>query len=244
MVLWLQELATPPSPTDPDTSLGERVFRRVMPPNWWTLSVGAQTQARRVMAETGLCLAWVPRADIVRAIVGAKNKGERDDVLLEHADTIIEDVEAALCQAIHPELGEHPSVAFEAVSAFRGGFPRASQALCAAAVGALLCDHFGESNFAMCRQLLAATNPEQAGLRDFRRVSIQWAIRFAILRSDMEPPPEGFNRHLTAHGVESNFTKAHAIAALMLFAGALRELHELYAVGDAAAVIGVAAHGM
>ncbi len=232
---WAREMTEPPPPDEAGSTLTERMYRRVMPRNWWTLTIGAQQHARRVMPETGVCVAWVPRADVVLAIIGASSKEARDAVLVEHANAILDDICAVLAEAVHPELGDLPSVATEATEAFRAGYDRASQALCAAALGTVLDDHYGHTNFAEARREFEASSPDHVDIREFRHVSIQWAIRFAILRANMESAPEGFNRHLTAHGTQANFTRAHTIAALMLLAGSLRELHEIYTIGDSTA---------
>jgi hypothetical protein len=241
-VWWLQEMVQPP-PTEAEGSRGERMFRAVMPANWWHLSLAAQSRAREVMPETGLCLAWVPRPEIVRRLVSTNEKAQRDQILIEHAGAILDDAESVLCQSVHPQLAALPSVGIEAVHAFRHDAPRASQALCAAALGTLLADHFGETSFGKARERLEAS-VETVSLLTMRRVSIHQAIRYAILRSNIDPAPDGFNRHLTAHGVQANFTTAHALSAIMLIAGAVRELHELYTAGASAMhIAGTASSG-
>jgi hypothetical protein len=55
----------------------------------------------------------------------------------------------------------------------------------------------------------------------------------AIVQSRFRAPGEGFNRHLSAHGVDPRqFREAHALEGLMLLAGVLRELHEVYRVAE------------
>jgi hypothetical protein len=229
---WLIQQAMSPV-REGEVGLGatERVFRRVFPPNWFELSIGAQTIARTRMVETGVCLAWVPRADVVYAFIAAKGKAERDAVLVEHAAAILDDADRVLAEVTHPRLASLRDVASEGLRSYRVGVKRAAQALSAAAVSAVLADHLGETEFRRARQRLTAA--EARDLRDLRRVSVELALAAAIAVTHVEPPPEGFNRHLSAHGVDPDqYTDAHALAGLMLLVGVLRELHEIYTVPD------------
>jgi hypothetical protein len=55
----------------------------------------------------------------------------------------------------------------------------------------------------------------------------------AILQSRYRPPGAGFNRHLSAHGVDPRqFREPHALEGLMLLGGSIRELHEIYRVAE------------
>lgn len=229
----LQQLASPPPEGEADLGLAERLYRRLFPPNWLNITVAAQRRARHVMIETGICLAWVPPADVVRAIIRARTKAERDAALLDNERAILDDVHRIVGEVTDPRLATARNATKEAAESYDDGHRRASQALCASAISAVLADHFGVPKFDEARRRLGAEHPEGISPRLFRRAHVQWALRMAIALTWSEPRPEGFNRHLTAHSVDPRqFTDAHALAGLMLLTGTLRELQEFYAVGD------------
>jgi hypothetical protein len=45
------------------------------------------------MSETGLCLVWIPEADVIAQLLGALGKEERDVVLVRNSDRILTSVE-------------------------------------------------------------------------------------------------------------------------------------------------------
>jgi hypothetical protein len=185
------------------------------------------------MAESGICLVWIPPAGIVEAIACARSKDERDRVLLANAGPILEALDQAIGEATHPELSATADAAHEAVAIYRDGRIRGAQALAAATLSEVVEGHFGFEKFSLARQAFENERPSDAGLWSYRRVAIQSAIHAAILRSEELGPAAGFNRHLSVHGVSGDqFTPAHALAGLMLVVGALRELHEIYRVAE------------
>lgn len=232
-ILWaLSEIGTPAGEQEADMPGAKRFLRRVLPANWLEMRIGLQDAARRTMAETGICLAWVPRPDVIAAIVAAKSQEERDRALVSNEAEILADLAAALAEAKSQELMDLAESAQQAVAAYRAGLRRPAQALAGAAITTVLADHFGEKNFAEARRRLTPRAPAAVDLRVARRAMLEWCLLAAIALSYSEPPP-GFNRHLTVHRVGTKqYTDANALAGLMLLVGLLRELHEVYAIGD------------
>lgn len=232
-VVWvLEEIGAPPREQEVDMPGTVRFLRRLLPANWLEMRIGLQNAARRTMAETGICLAWVPRADVIAAIVAAKSPEDRGRALVSNEAEILEDLAAALEEATSPELADLAKSARQAVAAYRAGLRRPAQALAGAAITTVLADHFGEDNFAEARKRLAPRAPSAVDLRVARRAMLEWCLLAAIALSYTDPPL-GFNRHLTAHQVgPDHYTDENALAGLMLLVGLLRELHEVYAIGD------------
>jgi hypothetical protein len=233
-IFWYFQHGTAPAlPGEPQLSFVERVSRCMIPLNWLELGVGSHRRVRKVMLETGICLIWVPRPEIVKKLIAPMSKAERDEVLLADEETILADVSECVFAVGHPRLDDLRQSGEEAIAAYRDGHRRAAQALSAALLGAVLTDHFGYQKFDEARRAFESDHPEQVDPRANRIASIQWSIREAIRSSYDWPPPEGFNRHLSAHAVDSDqYTDANALSALMLVAGALRELQEIYAATD------------
>jgi len=187
----LQEIANARPNEEGEIRAAEQLFRAVVPPNWWNLSIGAQAAARRTMLETGLCLVWVPRASVIPSIVSAKTKAERDRVLVAAEADLLEDVEAVLADVTHVRLEYLAGAAREAHSGYRTGYPRAAQALASSILSGVLDEHFGMPGFKNAVGRLEAERPDEVGLRVFRRVSVQWAARAAILSSWLETAGSG-----------------------------------------------------
>ena len=202
----------------------------LMPRNWWELGIGAHPRAQHLMESSGLCLVWVPEATVIRELLAAGDKTARDEALLANSASILSSVEAVLGETTHPELASERVLGQEAVLAFRAGATAAAQALSASILTAVVQEHFGYRKFSLAREAFSAEPAE--GPWRFRRATVQRAICATIVRSDEMGPEAGFNRHLSTHGTEpTQFTAAHSLAALMLVAGSIRELQEIYRVG-------------
>jgi hypothetical protein len=232
IALWIEE-QTERSDEAAPIDLLKSFMDGLVPRNWWPLRLGMHLQAQSTMAESGICLVWVPPTGTVEAIVCAPSKEERDRVLLANTETILEALDQALGEATHPELTTTVEAAREAVDTYRDGRMRGAQTLAAATLGEVVEGHFGFEKFSIARRAFESEQTSDAGLWSYRRVAIQTAIRAAILRSEEQGSAAGFNRHLSVHGVSGDqFTPAHALAGLMLVVGALRELHEIYRVAE------------
>jgi hypothetical protein len=204
-----------------------------IPRNWWPLQIGMHERAQKVMAESGICLVWVPPAEVVEAIVLAEGKEGRDRVLLANAEQILDSVDRALMEAVHPKLEATVAAAREALVAQQAGLAKAAQSLTATILSDVVEGHFGFDGFGSARSAFEREPANAAGLWAFRRTAVQEAIRVAIMRSEDLPSEAGFNRHLSAHGVDPRqFRQPHALEGLLLLAGAIRELQEIYRVAE------------
>ena len=112
-------------------------------------------KADTLMSETGLCLVWVPDADIVIKLVEAADRGDRDAILELNSDRILGSIEAAIEEVVHPQLRALRDTTAEAAQAARSGFFGASQTLSATVLTGILEDHYGFS-FGLARQAFDA----------------------------------------------------------------------------------------
>lgn len=231
--LWVDEQMAKPEDAGSFAEVAKSFMEGLVPRNWWSLGIGTHQRASRLMAESGICLVWVPPPDVIKAIIRASDKEERDEVLVDHAEAILVAIDQVLTEVTHPRLSTTTAAAREAVAAHRAGFLKAAQSHAAAILGDVVERHLGFERFSNARCAFEREPADDAGLWSFRRVAVQAAIHAAISRSDELPPDAGFNRHLSVHGIDvRQFTPAHALAALMLVGGALRELHEIYRVAE------------
>ncbi len=233
IALWLEEELGSAEEAGAPADVFRSFVEGFVPRNWWPLTIGMQGQAQRMMAETGICLVWVPPAEVVEAIVCAKNKEDRDKILLANAEEILDAVELTLSEATHPQLEVTVAGARAALAAQRAGFGGPAQSHTASVLGEVIEGHYGFDDFGDARRAFKRELPTAAGLWSVRRATVQQAILMAIIQSKYRVPDAGFNRHLSAHGVDPRqFCEPHAIEGLMLLAGAVRELHEIYRVAD------------
>jgi hypothetical protein len=202
------------------------------PPNWCSLPPESVSRADRLVCESGLCLIWVPGQEVVAKLLQAPDKVARDAVLVDCKAEILDSVDARLAEVMHPELAGLRALAAEAAQAARVDVPSAAQALAAAVISAVVNDHYGFS-FGSAREKFETESPKAAGFWSHRRALIQRSLQLAILKSRDRPADSGFNRHLSSHGSDpSHYGEAHAIEALLLMAGALRELEESYLIAE------------
>jgi hypothetical protein len=213
-------------------TLGRSFLFTVAPPNWQSLPPDVHLQADLLICETGLCLVWAPDSDVISRLAKAPDKDSRDEVLRVNANRILDSIGTTLAEVTRPELAGLRDLAVEAVEAHRSGYFAASQTLAAAIVTAVVEDHYG-FKFVTARAAFDAEAPETAGLWSHRRALVQRALHVAIKNSWLRTPQSGFNRHLTSHGSEPcHYTEAHAIEALLLMSGSLRELNETYRIAE------------
>jgi hypothetical protein len=232
IALWMEEELEHPDERAP-VDLLHSFIEAVVPRNWWSMGVGLHVQAWKVMAETGVCLIWVPPGEVVEAVLRCDCKQARDEALLANSAQILDSADQALSEAVHPRLDLSVAAACEAVSAQRAGLTRAAQSLTATLLGEIVEGHFGFDDFGSARRAFEREPASSAGLWSTRRAAVQEALLMAILQSRFRPPEAGFNRHLSAHGVDPlQFRESHALEGLMLLAGTLRELHEVYRVAE------------
>jgi hypothetical protein len=227
--LWAVDVAQAP-PEQGLLGILRELFLGVAPPNWQGLPANMNFKADELMAQTGLCLVWVPEADVITQLIGASSKEERDAVLVRNSDQIFSAVERVVGEVAHPELRLLRGAAIEAVHTARAGCFGASQTLSAALLSSVLREHYGFS-FGSAREAFEAESPASAGLWSRRRILVQRAIRRSILRSGVRPVDGGFNRHITGHGSDlQHLSEPHCLEALMLVGGTLRELEVIYRV--------------
>jgi len=167
------------------------------PPNWRHLELEEVVAAFDVMIEHGLNVAWVPRASIVRELIGAADVAGRDTVLIDREKEILDDVEASLSETTSSELVGSVDALREAVESCRDGRHRASQALATVTLGAIVHDTLGELKFADARRRYEALDPEEVPFVEAREAAVLRCIARALQRTDVSGP--GFNRHAAAH---------------------------------------------
>jgi hypothetical protein len=178
---------------------------------------GADLEEAAAMAlDDGIPVVWIPRRDIVEALVAAKAPDARADVLDGRHGEILDDCELALREIGH----EWAHQCRAAIAALRAEFDGPAQSHAANIVDSIVLRILGREGRDSAR-----TRAQEA-LDD---LPLQVAIESLVLRPLFKaltswwpntgtPPPEHFARHPTAHAVGEPglFQRRHALVAVML----------------------------
>jgi len=169
-----------------------------------------------IALEEGLPLSWVPRSEIVVALVSAGSRDERHAILIERTNDVLDDCESAL-GADDDELAVQCQ---SAIDALRAGFDAPAQSHASNIIDSIVLALLGRNGRDEAKRRaeedlddlplqLAAENLTLRPL--FRAFTTWWPAS-----GDM--PPQHFARHATSHAVGQVgiFVPASALIAVML----------------------------
>jgi hypothetical protein len=217
----------------------QRQLEEALPANWRGMSARDISRALDMALASGVSVVWVPRADIVRALLDAPNDTAREAVLIERTGDVLDDLAVTLAEATHPELGHIRKMAAEAIAACVDGHFAPGQSHAAAALSGAVHDYFGEERFNRARERFEKDHPDDVELALLRMTTLLRVLARALQHTDYAAP--GFNRHASLHGRSpEQHNQANALAALLLLVGLLRELHVWFEQDDAEAADEVA----
>ncbi len=203
-----------------------------LPTNWRDLTTDEITAAVDLALDTGIAVVWVPRPDIIRVLLTADDTPAREQVLIAHDDEILDDLTAALAEVTHPDLQHLPTAAEQAINAYRDGHHGPAQSHAAATLSGIVHRHFAYRKFADARVRFERDHPDDVGLAQLRMTTLLRVFGRTITHTKYAQP--GFNRHATLHEIPGDqHTPAHALTALLLLVGLLRELDEWFTRRDA-----------
>lgn len=206
----------------------KRAWEEAMPPNWLGLETDEMDAALTVMRETGFCLVWAPRQEIVKEIVQAE-PADRATVVLDRRNDILDDLKAVLDGVSDARLALAREVAEEAIAVACDGRFKTAQA----ASGVVFTDVI-HANLGMktrkAVKLFEEKDPDDAFIREFRLRAIFVTAARALDKYypvPNKPPRREFNRHSTLHRITpEQYTELNAIAGLMLAVALLREIQD------------------
>jgi hypothetical protein len=186
-----------------------------LPHNWRNLAMPELEAVARTMEATGWVLAWVPREQVLRELIDARDRRDAIGRLLTHQDDVLDDLKKELGEVTDASLTD-PSVALhQGVRSYEWGHAFPAQAIAAIVLTSLI-----------TQQLEA--NHEPSPLLTFRRNSLLRAGGTALNSfwpSPEDPVPSLFNPYATAHRFDlTHFNQTNALAGLMLGVSFLRDL--------------------
>ena len=167
-----------------------------------------------VALDEGIPLSWVPRAEIVVALIEADGPQERSGILTGRRDDIIDDCESVLAPISH----EWAVQCHSAVVALRQGLHGPAQSHASNLVDSIVLEALDRRDTATDLaqddfvDLPLGFVAENLTLRPLVRAFVPW-----YPRSDTSPPPH-FARHATSHAVGQTgvFDPLYALVGIML----------------------------
>ena len=212
-------------------------LRNALPPNWRDLGNSREVEVLAIMAETGWCLVWCPRRELIERLLEAPDLEARTIVLLGAQELVVEDMRACLAEITSEDVAGHRTAAQQAIDAFEAGHVEAAQALAAAAISALINGTLGLT-FHRAEESLQG-DPMEASIKAFRKRAVFNMVSISLQRyyADRgDPVPASFSRHATAHSISNEqYTKVNSLAALLLLVAFIKELDLLLEATDDAA---------
>jgi hypothetical protein len=203
-----------------------QLWKASLPPNWHQLTPDELPRTMELVEETGLCLVWAPRVEVIREILDSGDREAQLEVLNLWRTDVLDDLEAALTEATEADIVGHADArafAREALAAERDGHSAAAQALTAAGLGPIVHGAFGFKQLGGAYKDFSKTDMEEASLRLMKVNLLQLCTARALTDTKRVTEP-GFYRHATQHGDRSFFRPATSLAALLLLVGWVCEL--------------------
>ena len=200
--------------------LAETSLRRVAPPNW-PYPLPDLMAIETLLQEDGIPLVYVPRAQIVSAMVDAATTDERFAILNEMSGLIAEDCLRALPERPHMGIEKQVPLVREAIQAFNAGYYGPAQALAVAVSDTYLARFVGGSYGVMKKKAsLSQYSDEEPAFQLFRMVYSIAPVTQFLTPFDAKkktPPPDRLSRHVTVHSASTDHLhKTNALVAIML----------------------------
>jgi len=202
------------------------------PPNWHDLDESVDAGDLLDLSEDGIPTAWVPRASVLMALVGA-DEADRSAVFDTHREEVLDDCTAVLSEITSAELADQVILLAEALAVAEMGHLAAAQSLAASIFDTTLRHTFEPKRM---RGYYETVKNEIRDRHDNASMSeLRWGIvhvpvlvvlnMFDPAKGD--PVPSVFNRHASAHAAGSiQYTPTNAVVALALATSLLREAHQ------------------
>lgn len=198
------------------------MVRDARPPNW-SEDVGLDlAKLKQVTEVEGIPLVYVPRAEIVVALLGAADFEGRLSILDDRYEDICSDCRTALKNPVDSQVADRAQLVLNAIDAFEDGHYEAAQALAVVVTDSYLKTHVS-GRYKEMRESLALDESDEASLWPLLRFFMPMAAVVPFLvqwdPSDPNPAPTSLSRHVTIHDASTaQLNRINATLAIMLAA--------------------------
>jgi len=232
---WVRRLPDPvPWLRQFQEQIGPRLeaLKLTLPANWRDLTAEEMRQTVDLMKADGLSLAWAPRPAILRQLITAEGHEKRCEILIEHREEIVEDVEKVLGEIERGDLESIIAAGLEAIKTYRDGHPAPAQTYAAAVIGEVIHGPLGYETFGDVKREFRDKDPlHDVGYRDFPLFAVGRALARTLDR--FKDAGDGFNRNLTQHRIGAPHSEANLLMVLLLLSGLLPEVERVLDRHDA-----------
>jgi len=226
----------PPEPIVPLDFFADiqRQRQQRLPQNWPVNPSPKLWATHAIVQSEGIPLTYVPRPDIVAAVLAAANREDRVAILVSRQDEVLEDCDEALTDGLHWCVKDQVPLVREAIATYRAGHVAAAQALTVVACDTLIGANLAYTH-ASARKVAAKGDLKLAMLADLLRMELALAPVVKLLTdwslASGNPEPTELSRHVTVHHATTAHLRAdNALIAIMLATGLICALDELQGV--------------
>ncbi|WIK82900.1 hypothetical protein [Micrococcus lylae] len=171
----------------------------------------------------GIPLAYVPRVEIVESLLSAPSREDRERILVDECDHIVEDCLAGLAATTSEEVADLVMLATRAVQVLAAGHHEAAQALSTTVLDTTLSrmipDKAARGKFTKAK----SGKPVPPAVSDVRRL-VDLMVWHSVYHSHGEfwpnqghPVPAVYSRHATVHAAGPiQYTAANAVQSVMV----------------------------
>jgi hypothetical protein len=212
---------------------------RYYPANWVEFDVDPDA-ALRVAQDEGLPLVWVPRGELVTALLDGPDAASRRGLLAANVNDIVADCAAVAAAVTHQSLREHRDRLLDATHAHQLGLHAPAQAMTTVVLTALLQWVYAHKELRKVKvsDFRMPEDAEEVAFRLFKVAVLIEAAVPAVQGGRDKLPDEAldrFNRHDTLHRVaDEAYTPPNAMTALLLATGLLAEADRMLEDGTLA----------
>lgn len=196
------------------------------PPNWPTVLAYPRLHD---LAKDGFPVIWVPAAPVLTELMDARTVIDRQNVLLGHADEVIENARAVLGEVTHADLAEHARVVHQALDCVRTNDAPAQALSLQVATVAAAHETGHETLAGLATHLKALLEPDAIVTpTDLRSAMTLLAVGPLLARfRPGDPVPTTPNRHAISHTVSSlQYTPGNALWSVLVAVSVLRQAQE------------------
>jgi len=206
-----------------------KLFKEAHPSNWppdsddldWNL-------LEQIVATEGIPIVWVPRREIVDALLAAPDRDSRLQILMTRREDVVEDCRAVLALVDCDEIKDLLPLANDAVDAFGAGHDNAAMALAVALIESAVSTVIpgGTKNVTRAVSFSLERVPFLL-LRAYGALGTIPTLYMSWFKSQGSPPPDTLSRHVVSHALTTEVMRdEHPLLSMMYLASILRGLED------------------
>jgi hypothetical protein len=203
--------------------------RMLLPSNLPTRYEALLPEMKRLLEEEGIPLAWVPRQEIVEALLAATSADERTAILLQHADEILEDCDELVADMDAESLAGVLPIAREVIEGYQAGKRKIAAVAAVTVTNTVVEQNRWATNERSARKHYALST--EVDIREFTLIATLAALIVFYREWHPQAPtsmPDSLARHVVSHNLrDEHLSERNCLVAVMLMTSLLQTVqHE------------------